>query len=359
MSPKRPYASIPWDPRSDQPARVKDESRRRLLRRGSCADWAVAAATAAVYGPCWLAAYVLLRERPLAVHDLLSLAISPWPGHDAELQDLVQDLGIQRLQIRLPLWDRVAQAAALATIAGFPRHDWLVVVPQDRRAVCDHGSFTVELRRLLALLPAQVATVQVGNAVNRLKWGCASVGEYLPLAAIAAREIRAHPRLRLAGSAVIDFEPLATLRSLVHRHPVRLDVASALLYVDRRGPPEARQYGFFDTRRKLRTIAAALRLSSCAPRRLWLTEVNWPLAGHGAHAPTSGTEAVDEAAAAVYLERYLRIVAATGLAERIYVWQLVAQGYGLVDPRDGRRRPAYAMVHRLVREGGRSEPAVG
>ena len=181
----------------------------------------------------------------------------------------------------------------------------------------------------------------------------------MPLAAIATREIRGHPRLRLAGSAVIDFEPLATLRSLVHRHPVRLDVVSALLYVDRRGPPEARQYGFFDTWRKLRTIAAALRLSSRAPRRLWLTEVNWPLAGHGPHAPTSGTEAVDEAAAAAYLERYLHRVAATGLAERVYVWQLVAQGYGLVDPRDGRRRPAYDLLRRLARGGDPSGPAVG
>jgi hypothetical protein len=63
--------------------------------------------------------------------------------------------------------------------------------------------------------------------------------------------------------------------------------------------------------------------------------------------------AVDEAVQADYLTRFYLLALGSGYVERVFWWQLVARGYGLVDPgADGalRRRPAYAALATLARE---------
>jgi hypothetical protein len=63
--------------------------------------------------------------------------------------------------------------------------------------------------------------------------------------------------------------------------------------------------------------------------------------------------------------RYCVAIGCTGLAERIFWWQLAAKGYGLIDPlaEDGawRRRPAYAALATLQRllDGAQSLGPVG
>jgi hypothetical protein len=97
----------------------------------------------------------------------------------------------------------------------------------------------------------------------------------------------------------------------------------------------------------LRSIAETARW--CAPRS-WVTEVNWPLR-EGPHAPAGRDVAVGEDAAADYLVRYLLPLLATGMAERVYWWQLVARGYGLAVA-DGprlRKRPAFHALATLQR----------
>jgi len=61
---------------------------------------------------------------------------------------------------------------------------------------------------------------------------------------------------------------------------------------------------------------------------------------------------VDEDAQASYLVRYALDALGTGLAERVYWWQLAAAGYGLLDPRGGgpRKRPAWLALRQLQRE---------
>ncbi len=100
-------------------------------------------------------------------------------------------------------------------------------------------------------------------------------------------------------------------------------------------------------------MAALVSLAPGCGNRLWITEVNWPLEGHGPYAPTSGHECVDEATAARYLEEYHRIAYASGLVERVYWWQLIAPGYGLVADEGGRLRPrpAFHALRRLLAGG--------
>ena len=74
------------------------------------------------------------------------------------------------------------------------------------------------------------------------------------------------------------------------------------------------------------------------------------LLGTGFWTPTSDEECVDEATQADYLRRYLDLAWRSGCAERVYWWQLVAPGYGLVDDRAGLRpRPAYHALRDLLR----------
>lgn len=91
-------------------------------------------------------------------------------------------------------------------------------------------------------------------------------------------------------------------------------------------------------------FAACVRLANKSKRRFWITEVNWPLENKGPYSPTGEEDCVSEEAAAKYLTQYYQIALETGLVERIYWWQLVSKGFGLIDVDDDgnlRRRPAY------------------
>src|SRR6185295_6721689 len=73
----------------------------------------------------------------------------------------------------------------------------------------------------------------------------------------------------------------------------------------------------------------------------------------GPHSPAGRDVAVDEEAQADYLVRYYLLTLGTGLVERVFWWQVIARGYGLVDPSDPanlRRRPSFLALKTLVRE---------
>jgi hypothetical protein len=194
---------------------------------------------------------------------------------------------------------------------------------------------------------------QVGQAINRSKWGVWNHDEYLRLAADAEAILRGRAEVELAGPAVIDFEAHVTAAVVNRRHPsLRFDALASLLYVDRRGAPESRQLGF-DSADKVTLLAAIAQTARRIGRpRQWITEVNWPLA-EGPHSPAGRAVAVDEPTQADYLVRFYLAALGTGHAERVFWWQLVARGYGLIDagPEGAlRRRPAFAALATLERE---------
>jgi hypothetical protein len=350
MPPKRPAFAVPWHP-SDQPDLVRDPAVRRAARHGAWWHYLITAATA-------LAMVPLVVTRRLGLAALRSPAVPLWPAFagvgitprsGGELRELVEELGVRRLLLRLPP-DGAGLDRALACLDAFADREVLPVVLQDRALVCDHAAWERQLRRICEALPARIRHLQIGNAVNRLKWGCATVEEYLDLVEIAAGVLRDHPRLRPVGPAIIDFEPLPLLRCLFDRRRLPWAACAVLLYIDRRGGPAGRQFGGLDLAGKLDWLAA---LAGCAPRRprLWITEVNWPLTGTGDHCPTSAAECVDEEMAARHLVDYFRIARASRLVDRCYWWQLIHPGYGLVDDRGGiRRRPAFTALRELLAE---------
>jgi hypothetical protein len=152
---------------------------------------------------------------------------------------------------------------------------------------------------------------------------------------------------------VIDWEPHAAAGYLGLAGMPRFDALASLLYVDRRGAPERRQAGF-DALRKATFLAALAEVAPACGPRSWITEVNWPL-WEGPHSPAGRAVSVDEETQASYLVRYFVPLLASGRVERIFWWQMIARGYGLIAPEaDGtlRRRPSWRAMATMLRQLG-------
>jgi hypothetical protein len=160
---------------------------------------------------------------------------------------------------------------------------------------------------------------------------------------------REFPGCRWIGPPVIDFEYYFTTNYLVGRRPFDFDGIAALLYVDRRGSPDAVQYRHFDLRRKILLLRAVVEASPHADVPIHLTEFNWPLKGSGKHSPAGAHVQTDEIDQARYLALYYLTAAATGQVASVFWWQLVARGYGLLDEDEGwTERPAYRAFRTLL-----------
>ena len=311
------------------------------------------------------------RYRELAVAPLAPIppfpwpepgvALRPWPEHPASLLAAFDRLGARRALLRLHPWqehhdDELALAGALAE-RGI---ELAFSLPQSRELVRDPARWEAAIRQIAELFAPHGRRFQIGQAINRSKWGIWNYDEYLGLAARAAAILRHGPfgdEIEIFGPAVIDFEAHVTAAVVNLESPAGLpefqfDGLASLLYVDRRGAPENRQLGF-DTEGKIRMLAAIAGTSRrVATERQWISEVNWPLR-EGPHSPAGKSVAVDEEAQADYLVRYYLLAAGTGRVERIDWWQLIAKGYGLCDPQsDGglRERPSFRAMATLIRE---------
>ncbi len=268
MTAKRPSFAVPWHP-SDQPEVIADRDLRRRVRRHALPEYLLTGLTALAGLPLaavrWASRDRLRSTRPPPPRALAGVGVAPRPDLGAAVPELLDELGVRRVLLRLPLRDPATCAGRLAFAGGLSADvDVLPVAMQERDHVCHHDLWRADLRRLLTGLPPRIGALQVGIAPNRLKWGCATVGEYLDLLEIAAEEAaQLRPGLRLVGPGVIDFEPLALVRALWNRRRFRLHACACLLYVDRRGGPEGRQWGL-DLAGKLELMAV---IAACSPRK--------------------------------------------------------------------------------------------
>jgi len=341
-----------WDRHSDQPFKLK-RSQKPRLRGANLLEYGRTGITAATLWPAIAWHYAMpVQTRPPLISDFVGLGISPDHGDHNAITELVDELGVKRLLLRVPTWHVDQLEDYLEFAERFKGRPLLVNILQSRDSVSDPESWARRVESIIrAFLPLTVE-FQIGNAINRSKWGCRHTGEYLDLLQGITDLRQRMPELVLAGSSVIDFEPLATLRTLVNGHRYHLDACSCALYVNRRGSPYSTQYGVFNLARKIRLIHAMTLASNRSDDRLWITETNWPLLNTKPYTPNSGLprSTVDEKTQARYLSDYYRIAYASGRVERVYWWQLVNPGYGLIDHRGNqmRKMPSFHAFARLL-----------
>jgi tRNA A-37 threonylcarbamoyl transferase component Bud32 len=349
---------IVWDPLSDQPhqhAGRLDKIRVRLADAGAHA--AEGAIVAAAVPRIWRRYRALRRELHRAPVDFggMGVCVRPWPEAPEVLPALVAELGTRHVLLRLHPWEEDhAAEEELARRLHECGCELTFALPQSRELVRDPGRWRRALAEIAPRFLPYGRRFQVGQAINRSKWGIWTLSEYARLARDAEEILRRCPPggAELLGPAVIDFEYHVTAAVLnLPRAGFRFDAVSALLYVDRRGAPENRQVGF-DTAAKALLLKAIAETSRNACGRCWVTEVNWPLR-EGPHSPAGRDVAVDEETQADYLARYYLLALGTGAVERVFWWQLVARGYGLVDPAEPaapRKRPSFHALATLIRE---------
>jgi hypothetical protein len=343
-----------WDPYSDQPKVIFDKAYKRRMRAQHWPDYLKMAATAAVILPAAMADMALpKRAAPKRdLRDMVGIGVNLDKG--PEQFDLIDEMGIRHVLVRMPLWDMENLKAYQAFAQEFQKRGKTVLINvlQDREHIEGPALLASDLQKIFDTFGDISQEYQIGNAINRVKWGFFAVEEYARFYQnVQALRDKSYRNLQLLGPSVIDFEYHFTARALFNNYDIQFDRLSALLYVDRMGAPENKQYGVFDTTRKLKLLSSLAKLSPKVRNKgIYITEVNWPLKGTAPYAPTSEKECVTEEAYAHYMQRYLQIATQCQQLTRVYWHQLIAPGYGLVDSRGNRLRkmPAFDWLREAL-----------
>ncbi len=356
-----------WDERSGQAQTTllsKDRKRYYPLTR----IWAPVVATLKAVIPVWREYRTLCRSayrEPVAMKGRIGIALEPTTERLGRQLALLASLGPVAVFVRF--YHHRSREEREATISAVRRlhasgYAVSIALVQDRKAVKDPAAWQAFADAVLAEVGDIVESVEVGHAINRVKWGIWGVAEYHQLV-VGVSVLRAkYPNLSLTGPAVIDAEYPHVLAALdVLPSGFRFSALSHHLYVDRRGAPENRQ-GRFSSLEKFALGRAIARQSDHCEDRFVVSEVNWPIAGTGVYSPVGSPyvspqprfddPSVSEDDYANYMIRYLLIALCSGMVDRVYWWRLVAQGYGLVDDSDHERwrdRPAFKLLQTFLK----------
>lgn len=343
-----------WNPYADQPHNVAPRRERLKHHFKHAGTYLSLLASNLRKAVPILSLYRLYRKKmyreKVPIRDPFALSVSPSESRDEEVVGLLREINIQKTLVRIPSWERRNLDRFEKLIKLLQDHDNEITFAllQNREDVFDPSRWSHFLEDVFSRFRKYSSFFEIGHAWNRTKWGVWDHEEYLRLARPAVSLAEKYG-VKLVGPAVIDFE--------FHLYPpvlnvIPFDKVSSLLYVDRMGAPEKKQFGW-DTSRKLALLRAVVDDSTQGKQDLWITEVNWPLKGVGKYSPASGKPNVSEDEQADYLVRYYILCLASGFVERIYWWQLVAPGYGLIDSqkKEWRKRASFyamkAMAARL------------
>ena len=268
---------------------------------------------------------------------------------NSDLIEMIDELSVDNILVRIPLADFNNIEKYLNFIKDLKGKDILVSILQDREHVVDKALTHKRLDFIFTRLNGIVHTFQIGNSINRKKWAFLSVDEFFSFFQIAYNlKKNKFPEIKLLGGNIIDFDIPFFSRSIFHFWPIRYDGIATQLYVDRRGSPEQRQYGF-DTLSKIQAYASLAASSFKTSNEIYITEFNWPLLDMGKWAPAE-TSLIKESSQSNYLVRYFLLMLASGRIKKCYWHQLVAPGYGLINNLGDQivKRDAYYCFKNLI-----------
>ncbi len=337
-----------WDSYSDQPHIIKDKVFKKSIYKKAAFDQVITLGTTLLLSPFIALSYLLLQgKRTIETKEFFAMSVN-LDKEPKESLVLIEELGVETLLIRFPLWEMDKLEEYVNFVAQFKNKDILINILQDRENIENLTLFEENIEKIFKAFPT-VKHFQVGNAINRKKWAFFTIKEYLGFYQVAqrVRDTGYHDR-QLLGSSVIDFEYHYTIRSLFNFFSLKYDVFTSLLYVDRRGSPEGKQMGF-DLKKKINLLSSIMTLSPKTTNKLYITETNWPISNTAPYAPTSENECVSPEDYALYMVQYYLIALSSGQVDRVYWHQLIAPGYGLIDNRDGLKKyPAFEAFKTML-----------
>ena len=340
-----------WNLYADQPHNIASRKERLKHHLKYGASYLSLIASNLRWAHPVLSLYRKYRDRmyrePFRIDSPFAVSVSPAGEKNEEVIINLKEIGINKTLVRIPSWERKKLGHYEKFIEFLIKNEFEVTIAllQNREDVLSPIHWRSFVKDVFSRFERKSSFFEIGHAWNRTKWGVWDYKEYLKLATAALSFAQDH-KVKLVGPAVIDFE--------FHLYPavlkaVPFDKVSSLLYVDRQGAPENAQFGW-TTAKKVALLKAIIDSCSQKGRDCWITEVNWPLKGTGKYSPASGKPNVSEDQQADYLVRYFVICLSSGMVERIYWWQLVAPGYGLIDsrPKRWRPRPSFKALKTLI-----------
>ncbi|MEA2019090.1 MAG: hypothetical protein U9N59_11635 [Campylobacterota bacterium] len=336
-----------WDKYSDQPHVIKDKAYKKEMRKKHKFDFFKMLVTTLLIFPISIIVMKLFTKKDdnnFKKEDFYGIGVNLDKG-DAQ-QELVEELGVKSLIVRIPLSDIQNIDKYYEFVKSFgDDKNILINLMQDREHVEKLELLKKDIVIVFNAFKDIQVEYQIGTTINRAKWGFFSVSEYLEFYK-TVQEIKEnnYNTVNLIGPSVIDFEYHYTIRALFNSYDIKFDKISSLLYVDRRGAPSNTQMGIFDTKNKIDMLYSLVKLSpKVKSDDIYITEVNWPLSNTAPYAPTSELECVDEEIYSQYMVDYFDIAKKTNKIVKIFWHQLIAPGYGLVDNRDGKIRKTKAF----------------
>lgn len=342
---KEPFA---WDHYSDQPSIIRDKSLKRKMRRSALFSLIKTFLIGLITLPAALFAILFLQRREIAGENFFGMGVNL--DKEPHLTPyLLDELGVKRVLIRIPLWEMDRLHEYVAFIRSFENKHITVALLQDREHITSPDLTSDHFIQIFEALEGVCNTYVIGSTINRAKWGFFSVNEYLDFYGVAYDLKKSRfPNLKLIGSQVIDFEYHYTAHTLFNLKKIRFDALGSLLYVDRRGAPENTQMGF-NLIGKIQLLASLVRLSPKISDEIIITEANWPIKNTAPYAPTSEHECVSEEDYASFMVRYHLLAFASQQVSRVFWHQLIAPGYGLIDNRKGiRKRSAFVAYQTML-----------
>ena len=332
-----------WDNYSDQPYPLKDKKYKQSMRQQSIWSYVTLLLTNIIMFPISMLSMYFFKGHTTPSSSFYGLGVDLDKG--LAQKELVEELGVKYLLVRMPLWQMARVDEYLAFVKSFGKDKHILLnILQDREHIENEELLKKDITIIFDRFSPLVNEFQIGNAINRTKWGFFSMDEYMRwYKVIQTIRDEKFPTIKLIGSSVIDFEFHYTIRTLFNFFSIKYDKFSSLLYVDRRGSPYNKQMQLFDTKNKINMLYSMVKLSSKTSNDIYITEVNWPLSNTAPYAPTSELECVSEEKYSQYMQEYYAIAKESKKIQRVYWHQLIAAGYGLVDNRDAKLRKTLAF----------------
>jgi hypothetical protein len=337
-----------WDYYSDQPHVIKDRAYKKAMKKKHIFSY-----LKLLFSSLFILPISIILMKFFKDNKKLKYGMSVNLDKGNAQQELIEELAIKHLLIRIPLWEieKIDEYLEFAKSFGEDKKILLNIL-QDREHIENPELLKKHITLIFEKFSSFIFEYQIANAINRTKWGFFSVDEYLEFfKVIQVIRDEKFKNLKLIGPSIIDFEYYYTVRALFNCKKIKFDKNSSLLYVDRRGAPSNTQYGIFDTKNKVDLLYSMTKLSSKVSNDIYITEVNWPLSNTAPYAPTSELECVSEADYTKYMLEYHKIVKETKKVDIVYWHQLIAPGYGLVDNREDniRKMLAFDAYKKMIR----------